>query len=114
MVYCSQMTAEHSAKAILLAIGLHFPKQHDVSDALLRLAGRKEIPDWFGDHITGISNVVTRLSEQRGLASYGFEQGIGVGYFRDFAPEALSEARQVHVWCREALDQILTERTSGA
>ena len=107
MVYCSQMAVEHSAKAVLLALGFHFPKQHDVSDALLRLAGRKDIPDSFNNQITGISNIVAMLSEQRALASYGFEQGVGVEYFRDFAPEALSKAQQVHAWCSEAVGQIL-------
>ena len=113
MVYCSQMAVEHSTKAVLLALGLHFPKQHDVSDALLRLGGWKDVPASFREQAARISNIVARLSEQRGLASYGFEQGVGVEYFRDFAPEALTEAQQVHGWCREALDEILTERESG-
>jgi hypothetical protein len=78
-----------------------------VSDILVGIADRKEIPDWFRRQITQISDVVARLSEQRGLASYGFERGIGVEYFKDFAPEALREAQEVHSRCMEALDQIL-------
>jgi HEPN domain-containing protein len=113
VVYCSQMTVEHSTKAVLLALGFHFPRQHDVSDALLRLVPRQDVPDSFRARVGRISDVVARLSEQRGLASYGFEQGVGVEYFRDFAPEALGEAQQVHAWCREALDEILTVRASG-
>lgn len=107
VVYSSQMAVEHSAKAVLLALGVHFPKQHDVSDILVGIADRKEIPDWFRREIPQISDVVARLSEQHGLASYGFEHGIGVEYFKDFAPEALREAREVHSRCMEALDQLL-------
>lgn len=107
VVYSSQMAVEHSAKAVLLALGVHSPKQHDVSDILVGIADRKEIPDWFRRQIAQISDAVARLAEQRGLASYGFEHGIGVEYFRDFAPEALREAQEVHSACREALDELL-------
>lgn len=107
VVYSSQMAVEHSAKAVLLALGVHSPKQHDVSDILVGIADRKEIPDWFRQQITQVSDVVARLSEERGLASYGFEHGIGVEYFKDFAPEALSQAQEVHSKCMKALDQLL-------
>ena len=29
-VYAAQMASEHAAKAVLLALGIEFPKQHDV------------------------------------------------------------------------------------
>ncbi|MBS7248316.1 MAG: HEPN domain-containing protein [Candidatus Jordarchaeales archaeon] len=37
VVYSSQMAAEHSTKAVLISLGIDFPKEHDVSDILLQL-----------------------------------------------------------------------------
>jgi HEPN domain-containing protein len=103
VVYCAQMAVEQSAKAVLLSIGIDFPKEHDVSDVLLQLADREGIPAWFRKEIPEISDVVAKLAEQRGLAGYGFEQGITAEYFRNYAPEALRSARKVHSDCKKFL-----------
>lgn len=109
VVYSSQMAVEQSAKAVLRSIGIDFPRQHDVSDVFVGIANRSEIPSWFRDEVPEISDIVAKLSEQRALASYGFEQGIDVGYFKDFAPEALKEAREVYSRCKDVLDQLLNQ-----
>lgn len=107
VVYSAQMAVELSVKAVLLSIGIDFPKEHDVSDVLLQLADRGGVRAWFRREIPEISDVMAKLAEQRGLAGYGFEEGITADYFKDYAPEALRSARKVHSDCRKFLRQIL-------
>jgi len=102
-VYSSQMAAERSAKAVLIALGIDFPKEHDVSIVFEELAKRLDIPEWFRLKVPEIVKAVAELAEMRGLAGYGFEQGIGVEYFKDYAPETFKKAREVHEACSELL-----------
>ena len=104
-VYSSQMAVEQSAKAVLIALGIDFPKEHDVSIVFEDLAKRVDIPSWFKSKIPEIAKAIAELAEIRGLAGYGFEQGIGVEYFRNYAPEAFRRAEQAH----EACAKLLTE-----
>ena len=104
-VYSSQMAVEQSAKAVLIALGIDFPKEHDVSIVFEDLAKRLDMPEWFRRKVPEIGKAVAELAEIRGLAGYGFEQGIGVEYFKDYAPEAFKKAREVH----DACSKLLTE-----
>jgi len=107
VVYSSQMAVEQSAKAVLIALGIDFPKEHDVSIVFEELAKRLDIPEWFRRKVPEIVKVVAELAEMRGLAGYGFEQGIGVEYFMDYAPEAFKRAREVHEACSKLLKETL-------
>jgi HEPN domain-containing protein len=100
-VYSSQMAVEQSAKAVLIAIGTDFPKEHDVSIVFEDLAKRIDIPGSFRSKIPEIAKAIAELAEIRGLAGYGFEQG--VEYFKDYAPEAFKRAEQVHEACAKLL-----------
>ena len=102
-VYSSQMAVEQSAKAILIALGIDFPKEHDVSIVFEDLAKRLDMPEWFRSKVPEIVKAVAELAEMRGLAGYGFEQGIGVEYFKDYAPEAFKKASEVHEACSKLL-----------
>jgi len=102
-VYSSQMAVEQSAKAVLIALGIDFPKEHDVSIVFEDLAKRLDMPEWFRSKVPEIVKAVAELAEMRGLAGYGFEQGIGVEYFKDYAPEAFKKAREVHEACSKLL-----------
>ena len=104
-VYSSQMAIEQSAKAVLIALGIDFPKEHDVSIAFETLAKRSDIPEWFRRKVPEIVKAVAELAEIRGLAGYGFEEGIGVEYFKDYAPEALKKAMEVHEACSKLLKE---------
>ena len=104
-VYCSQMSAGHSAKAVLISLGVDFPKEHDVSDALLEIREVPGLPEWFRNELSFIADVVAELAEQRGLAGYGFEKGVDAAYFRDYAPEAFEEAKRVHNLCRRFIQE---------
>jgi len=104
-VYSSQMAIEQSAKAVLIALGMDFPKEHDVSIAFEILAKRSDVPEWFRRKVPEIVKAVAELAEIRGLAGYGFEQGIGVEYFKDYAPEAFKKATEVHEACSKLLKE---------
>jgi len=104
-VYSSQMAVEQSAKAVLIALGIDFPKEHDVSIAYEDLAKRLDIPEWFRSKVPEIVKAIAELAEMRGLAGYGFEQGIEVEYFKDYAPEAFKRAKEVHEACSKLLGE---------
>ncbi|MEM2134947.1 MAG: HEPN domain-containing protein [Candidatus Freyarchaeota archaeon] len=105
VVYSSQMAVEHSAKAVLISLGIDFPKEHDVSDALLQIQEIPNLPQWFREEIGSIADIVAELAEQRGLAGYGFEEGIDETYFKDYAPEALEKAKRVHTLCKKFIEE---------
>jgi len=99
------MAIEQSAKAVLIALGIDFPKEHDVSIIFEDLAKRLDMPEWFRRKVPEIAKAMAELAEIRGLAGYGFEQGIGVEYFKDYAPEAIKKAKDVHDACSKLLKE---------
>lgn len=103
VVYAAQMAVEQSAKAVLFALGIDFPKEHDVSEVFTSLVTREDLPSDFRSRVPSISATVKELAEQRGLAGYGFEQGITVNHFKDYAPKALRAARGVYATCKKLL-----------
>ena len=84
---------------------IDFPKEHGVSIAFEDLAKRLDIAEWFRRKVPEIVKAVAELAEMRGLADYGFEQGIGVEYFKDYAPEAFKTAKEVHEACSKLLGE---------
>jgi len=42
---------------------------------------------------------IAELAEMRDLAGYGFEQGIGAEYSKDYAPEVSERENDVHEAC---------------
>jgi len=106
VVYCSQMAVENATKAILISLAIDFPHSHDTSDVFTVLAKRDDIPKWFRDEVESISDIIAELAELRGLAGYGFEKGIDVEYFRDYAPEAYTKAEYVYKEYVKLLEEI--------
>ena len=105
VVYSAQMSTEHSVKSVLIALGIDFPREHDVSDVFLQLSRRRDLPKWFKEKVDELSQTIAELAEQRGLAGYGFEEGINADYFKDYAPEALRKAKQVHELCVRLIEE---------
>ena len=113
VVYAAQMSVEQSSKAVLFALGMDFPKEHDVSEVFKNLTARDDLPRDFRGLVPSISAAVKELAEQRGLAGYGFEQGITADHFKDYAPEALRMAKEVHAACRKLLAKVFSSRGLG-
>jgi len=111
VVYSSQMTVEHSVKSILIAFGIYFPREHDVSDIFEEMRGRGDIPDWFKGMVPEIAKAMSELAELRGLAGYSFEKGVNCNYFRDYAPEALKSAKRTHEACLRLLTELFMTGT---
>ena len=107
VVYSSEMAAEQALKAVLIFYGMDYPKEHDVSDAILQIRGREGLPSWFREQIEGMAEAIAELADQRGLAGYGFEQGITAEYFRKYAPQALAKAERIHANCERLLKHAL-------
>ncbi len=106
VVYSAQMSVEQSVKAVLLVLGIDFPREHDVSPILLRLRRRTGIPGWFRDELEPMARTVSELAEQRALAGYGFEKGVDAETFRILAPKALDRAKKIHSLCKRLLDTL--------
>lgn len=97
MVRQSQEAVELSLKAALRLVGVEFPKEHDVSDALVENSGK--FPRWFSDEIPTMARVSKELFQKRIPSMYG-EEGRGKGpgelFTRDDASAASADANVVY------------------
>ena len=105
-VYSSQMAVELSSKGVLLALGIDYPREHDVSDVFIELRDREDLPAWFREEVPALSRNIAELAELRGLAGYGYERGIDADYFKDYAPEAYGRAEEHVGTCERLLDEL--------
>ncbi|MEM0093128.1 MAG: HEPN domain-containing protein [Thermofilum sp.] len=106
VVYASQMAVEHSAKGVLIAFGVEFPKVHDVSPVLRLLPSRRELPRWFTSQLEELAEDASELARLRAIASYGYEMGADESYFKDYAPEALRKAEKHYTACVNLLREV--------
>jgi HEPN domain-containing protein len=67
----SQECLELTLKAILRSVGVEYPKEHDVSDAIEE--NLELFPDWFRSVTPKLEEGSTWLSERRGISMYGDE-----------------------------------------
>ncbi len=67
----SQESLELTLKAILRAVGVEYPKEHEVSEAINENSGK--FPDWFRSHTPDLEEGSVWLSERRGPSMYGDE-----------------------------------------
>ncbi len=61
VVYSSQTAVEQASKAVLLALGVGYPRGHDVSAALRMVPGVKGVPGWFKYMVDGVAGNVSEL-----------------------------------------------------
>jgi len=106
VVYSSQMAVEQASKAVLIALGIEYPKEHDVSVVFKQIQEIENIPAWFVSMIPELANIISELAELRGLAGYGYEKGLDADYFKEYAPEAYEMARKHHEACAKLLYQL--------
>lgn len=100
----SQECIEMAIKGILRLSGIEFPREHDVSDVLLKTEW-KEIgsPSWFMDNIEKLARIMREITPKRGPAMYGFEKEMkpaGEIFSSDDGIKALNEARFVFETCQ--------------
>lgn len=106
-VRLSQECVELSLKAVLKAVGIEYPKVHDVSDVLLEVKDR--FPGWFRarvDFLCGSSRV---LVKKRELSLYGGEEAFlapdEVIDKRD-AEDAVARAEETYGLCERLIAEI--------
>ena len=101
-MYCAQMCSEQAAKAVLVLLGIEYPRVHDVSDAMKAVEAK--LPGWFRKKMDGVCSILTDLAKRRGEAGYGFEKGLDVSYFKDYAPGAVKKAKFVLGACKKFVE----------
>ncbi|NHV99101.1 MAG: HEPN domain-containing protein [Thaumarchaeota archaeon] len=95
----AQESVELSLKAVLRLLGVEYPREHDVSDALAEIARIRVLPDWFRFELETISIASKRLAGERGPAFYGDENAFIPPrelYSREDAEKAIDSARKIH------------------
>lgn len=88
VVYSSQMAVEQAFKAVLIAFGIEYPKEH-VSAAFKQISKIEGVPSWFLAMLDELASNIFELAELRGLAGYGYEKGLDAQYFKDYAPKPI-------------------------
>ncbi|MBS7637946.1 HEPN domain-containing protein [Candidatus Bathyarchaeota archaeon] len=106
VVYSSQMAVEQASKAVLIALGVEYPKEHDVSTAFKEISRIKGVPEWFVKIIDDLACNISELAELRGLAGYGYEKGLDAEYFKDYAPIAYERAKKHYEACARLLFEL--------
>ena len=112
-VRSSQECVELSLKAALRAVGIEYPKKHDVSRVLLRM--RIRFPAEFA--VEDFARTSRELVDLREPAMYGDEIRMisSTALFRrEQAEEVLEKARKVHEACRTLIEGLRSsEQRSG-
>lgn len=106
VVYSSQMAVEHASKAVLIAFGIEYPREHDVSFVFKQISRVKGVPEWFLSIMDELVENISELAELRGLAGYGYEEGFDAEYFRDYAPIAYERAKKHYEACARLLSEL--------
>jgi len=106
-VRLSQECTELSLKAVLKAVGIEYPKVHDVSDVLTDI--RQRFPAWFQAEIGFLSESSKILVKKREPSLYGGEEEFlspeDVMNKND-AEDALKRAEKTFELCRKLLEEL--------
>lgn len=98
----AQETVELALKAALRFLAIEYPRDHDVSDVLLRIRESRPLPDWFEKRIDFMVGVSSDLARKRGPAFYGIERSVMPAsklFDRDEGMKALKNADEVFKLC---------------
>lgn len=106
-VRLSQECVELSLKAILKAVGIEYPKIHDVSDVMLEVKDR--FPIWFRVEIDFLRESSKILVKKREISLYGGEEAF-------LAPEevinemdaedAVKRAEKTYYLCEKLINEV--------
>lgn len=103
----SQECIELSLKAALRSIGLEYPREHDVSDALEMV--KEKFPNWFSSKLPKFVEISKELSKKRGPAMYGYELELKPAseiFKKEDAEETLLSTKSVLQACEKLLDEM--------
>ena len=112
-VRLSQECLELSLKAVLKAVGIDYPKIHDVSDVLT--AVRERFPDWFKVEMGFLHESSKILVKKREISLYGGEEALlspDEAIDKNDAEDALTRAEKTYKLCEKILTEL--ERTTRA
>lgn len=113
-VRLSQECVELCLKAVLKAVGIEYPKVHDVSDVLVDVKHR--FPEWFQAETGFLSESSKILVKKRGPSLYGGEEGFlspeDIMGEND-AQDALKRAKKTFELCKKLLEELSTHVGRG-
>ena len=104
----AQETCELSLKGALRYLAIEYPRDHDVSDVLIRLKEMRQIPEWFYEKIEFMAGVSSDLARKRGPAFYGIERSVTPAskiFGRDEGLRALRGAEEILKLCRRLITE---------
>ena len=102
----SQEAVELSLKAVLRFLGIEYPREHDVRDALLEAAASRPMPEWFKAEIEFMASASSDLARKRGPAFYGDEQAMlppSSLFAEQDARKALQDAERTYRNCERLI-----------
>ncbi|MEM1655944.1 MAG: HEPN domain-containing protein [Nitrososphaerota archaeon] len=106
-VRLSQECVELSLKAVLKAVGIDYPKVHDVSDILLDI--KERFPEWFKAEIEFLRESSKILAKKREISLYGGEEAFLAPedvISREDADDAVRRAIITHELCNRLVIEI--------
>ena len=106
-VRLSQECVELSLKAVLKAVGIEYPKIHDVSDILVDVEAR--FPEWFRAEVGFLRESSKALVKKREISLYGGEEAFlspEEVISRGDAEDATQRADKTYELCRRLVDSI--------
>jgi len=106
-VRLSQECVELSLKAVLKAVGIEYPKIHEVSDILADVGDR--FPEWFRMGLEFLRESSKILAKKREISLYGGEEAFlspEEVISKADAEDATQRAVKTHELCRKLIDSI--------
>lgn len=106
-VRLSQECVELCLKAVLKAVGIEYPKVHDVSDVLMDVKAR--FPAWFQKEMDYMCESSKRLVKKRELSLYGGEEAFlspNDVINRTDAQDAVRRADKTFQLCHKLITQL--------
>lgn len=92
----SQEALEIAAKSILRYLGIEYPREHDVGDALPAVADK--LPPNLRERVPEVQKLLTELADIRGPAFYGYErEGVppSDAFEEDYAKDILEKVEDI-------------------
>lgn len=106
-VRLSQECVELCLKAVLKAVGIEYPKIHDVSDVLVQ--SKQRFPEWFQAEMNFLSESSKILVKKREPSLYGGEEAFlspeDIIGERD-ATDAVRRARKTFELCKRLIEEL--------